>query len=450
MMTVQTASGINRASSYPDPASRSAEIYEEARHVMPGGNTRTTVFMAPYPIYAVRGQGARVYDADGRERLDLINNYTSLIHGHAHPEIVRVAKEQLENGTCFAMPTDAEVTLATLLCERIPTADMVRFANSGTEAVMIAVKAARAYTLRPKVAKLEGAYHGSFDLVETSEESGPSEWGEPDAPAKVAYSAGTPQSVLDETVVLPFNDTQRAEALLRANARELAAILVDAMPPRAGLIAARPDFLAMLRRIADEFDIVLISDEVISFRHGYNGAQAAFGFEADLTTLGKIIGGGFPIGAIAGRARMMSVFDGTNGKPRAPHGGTFNANPMSMAAGRKAMELMDKAAFERLNELGEELRRAATQVFRDERFPAQVTGQGSLARLHIKDTPIVDYRSGYPTPEQRLLMNGLFRNLINHGVLIGSTGLMALSTAMTIADVAEFQSALREAVRELK
>lgn len=449
-MSATTLPGSNLAAAYPDAGSRSAELYEQAKHVMPGGNTRTTVFMAPYPIYAVRGQGARVYDADGRERLDLINNYTSLIHGHAHPEIVRVAKAQLENGTCFAMPTETEVTLATLLCERISTADSVRFANSGTEAVMIAVKAARAHTLRPKIAKLEGAYHGSFDLVETSEESAPGEWGGADAPTKVAYSAGTPQSVLDEVVVLPFNDTERAEALLRAHARELAAIVVDAMPPRAGLIAARPEFLAMLRRVADEFDIVLISDEVISFRHGYGGAQAAFCFEADLTTLGKIIGGGFPIGAIAGRAAVMSVFDGTQGKPRAPHGGTFNANPMSMAAGYKAMELMDEAAFGRLNGLGEQLRQAATKVFRDERFPAQVTGLGSLSRIHTKDTPIVDYRSGYPTAQERKLMSGLFHGLINHGALIGSTGLIAMSTAMTADDVTEFEGALREAVRELK
>ncbi|MGW9331128.1 aspartate aminotransferase family protein [Bosea sp. NPDC055594] len=439
----------NRANAYPDSGSASSALYERACGVMPGGNTRTTVFMAPYPIYAVRGAGARVYDADGHERLDFINNYTSLIHGHAHPQIVKAAKEQLDNGTCFAMPTESEVSLAGLLCERIESADAIRFMNSGTEAVMMAVKAARAYTLRPKIAKLEGAYHGSYDLVETSEESSPENWGE-DAPARVAYSAGTPESVLNEVVVLPLNDTAKAEAILRANARALAAIIIDAMPPRAGLIPCRPDFLAMLRRVADEFGIVLISDEVISFRLGYHGAQGAFDFEADLITLGKIIGGGFPIGAVAGNAKVMSVFDGTKGKPPAPHGGTFNANPMSMTAGRTAMELMDRAEFARIDALGDQLRADVTQLFAEERFPAQITGRGSLARLHMKSTPILDYRSGYPSPEERHMMNALFRSLINNGILIGSTGLMAISTAMKASDIQDFISALRESLRQVR
>lgn len=433
---------------YPDDGSVSASLFAQARKVLPGGNTRTTVFMAPYPIYAVRGAGCYIYDADGVERIDFINNYTSLIHGHAHPEIVRVAREQLEKGACFALPTESEITLASLLCDRIASAEKVRFTNSGSEALMMAIKAARAFTSRPKIAKVEGAYHGSYDFVEVSEDPTPDNWGEP-VPANIPYCAGTPDSVLNEVIVIPFNDARKAEEILRPHARELAAIIVDPLPPRAGLIPASPEFLSTLRRIADEFEIVLISDEVISFRVDYNGAQKAFGFKADLTTLGKIIGGGFPVGAIVGRTDVMSVFDPTQGKPKTPHGGTFNANPMTMMAGLKAMELMTRDAYEQLNQLGDKARHDINGLFRKAGFPAQATGRGSLLRLHMTDAQLTDYRSAYPSTKARNALAQLHRFLLNHGILIGPSGLIALSTAMRQSHVDELCSAIRSGIQDI-
>lgn len=434
---------------FPSDQSRSAALYRRAVDVMPGGNTRTTVYMSPYPIYAQRGAGCYIYDVDGTERIDFINNYTSLIHGHAHPEIVRVAREQLENGTCFAMPTEAEIPLAALLCERIASAEKVRFTNSGTEAVMMAIKAARAYTLRPKIAKAEGAYHGSYDYVEVSEDSTPDNWGDLE-PNNIPYCAGTPSGALDDVVVFPFNNVALAEKILRRNATSLAAIIIDPLPPRAGLCPANADFLAMLRRVADEFDIVLISDEVISFRVGYHGAQGAFDFKADLTALGKIIGGGFPVGAIAGRSEIMAVFDPSGGKPRLPHGGTFNANPMTMASGHKAMELMTRDAFDRINRLGDEAREKLNDLFRSADFPASVTGRGSLLRIHMSREMVTDYRSGYQTAEQRARLSRLHLFLINQNIFIGPSGFVAVSTPMVSSHIGELVTAVRDAIRVIK
>ncbi len=284
---------------YPNSSSNSAHLYERAQRVLPGGNTRTTVFRDPYPIYAHSGNGSRILDVDGIERVDFLNNYTALIHGHAHPSIVRAATSAVENGSCFGAPTESEIRLAEMLVERVPGCENVRFTNSGSEAVMMAVKAARAYTGRPKIAKCEGLYHGSYDFVEVSLDSSPADWGDPAQPNQVPYSAGTPASLLSDVVVLPFNDSEASLRLLEQHATELAAVIVDPLPNRIGLIPASRDFLTTLRNFCSRAGVVLISDEVISFRIGYGGAAAAFGFQADLITLGKVIGGGFPVGAPA-------------------------------------------------------------------------------------------------------------------------------------------------------
>lgn len=433
---------------YPSEQSKSSELYKRALDVMPGGNTRTTVYMAPFPIYAARGEGCYIYDVDGCERIDFINNYTSMIHGHCHPEISAAAKAQLDLGTCFALPTESEISLAALLCDRIESADTLRFTNSGTEAVMMAIKAARAFTLRAKIAKAEGAYHGSYDYVEVSEDSSPDNWGDTE-PNSIPYCAGTPAGAIDDVVVYPFNDVALTEAILRRHAKDLAAIIVDPLPPRAGLPAAKPEFLAMLRKICDENDIVLISDEVISFRVGYRGAQGEFGFNADLTALGKIIGGGFPVGAVAGRSDIMSVFDPSRGKPRLPHGGTFNANPMTMVAGLKAMQLMTPQEFSRINTLGHDARDRLNAIFEDAKFPASVVGHGSLLRLHMTREPVTNYRSSHQNPEQRERLARLYRFLLNHGIFMGPSGLIAISTPMNTSNIDELTKTMQLAVSSI-
>ncbi|MDD9927687.1 MAG: aspartate aminotransferase family protein [Rhodospirillaceae bacterium] len=424
---------------------RSAALHERARASMPGGNTRTTVWRAPHPIYAASGKGCRIIDVDGNTYLDFINNFTSMIHGHANPVIAEAVREQLALGTCFAMPTASEIGLAELLCGRVPSFERIRFTNSGSEAVMMALKAARAHTGRPKIAKCEGAYHGSYDFAEVSLDSAPATWGNAD-PNSVAYSAGTPQSVLDEVIVVPFNKPAEAERILRMHADELACVLVDPMPSRAGLIPASQDYLDMLWQVTRDTGMLLVFDEVVSFRLGYAGAQGLMDIEPDLTTIAKIIGGGFPIGAVAGKEAVMAVFDPRNGKPLAPHGGTFNANPISMVAGTAAMELLTPEAFERLNELGDYARAGARNALEESGVDGQVTGAGSLLRIHMTNIPLVDYRAALPTDAQKAALTSLVDFMHAQGILISETGVCALSTPMGEAEIDELIETLTTAL----
>lgn len=427
---------------------RSRAAYARACAVLPGGNTRTTVFRTPFQIYAAFGEGCRVTDIDGVARIDCINNFTAAIHGYSHPALNAVAMHQLGLGTAFGLPTESEIALAELLAARVGSVDQCRFANSGTEAVMNAIKAARAFNGRPKIAKCEGAYHGTYDYAEISLDSVPGNWGE-EAPASVGYARGTPAGVTDDVIVIPFNNIDAAAAILRAHGDKLAAILVDPMPNRAGLVPADPAYLLMLREIADEIGALLVFDEVISFRLGYHGAQAIWGVAADLTVFGKIIGGGFPVGAVGGRADVMAVFDPSGGKPALPQGGTFSANPMSMRCGLTAMELLDEAAFAYLDRIGERARNGIDRAFADAGIAGQTTGMGSLLRLHFGDHDIRDYRSARPDAQASERLRRLVDLLMANGVIMAGYGLMALSTPMTEDDIDEMVNAVRVSLRGL-
>ncbi len=434
---------------YPEDAPHSAALYERARRVLPGGNTRTTVFMPPFPLYAARGEGCRVWDADGAARIDCINNFTALIHGHAHPVIVGEATAQIALGTAFGMPTEHEIALAELLCERLAHVEQLRFCNSGTEAVMMAIKAARAFTGRARIAKVEGAYHGTYDYAEVSLDPTPRTWGG-NRPNPQPAARGTPDGVLADVVVLPFNDPGAAASLIREAGHSLAAVLLDPMPQRVGLIAASADYVEAVQAAARAVGALLIFDEVICFRLGHGGAQAIWQAEPDLTAFGKIIGGGFPVGAVGGRSDVMAVFDPTGGKPALPHGGTFSANPVTMRAGLAAMTLLDAQTFAHLDALGERMREGMRRALRDARMPGQVTGMGSLLKVHMTDRPITDYRSAYADPPEAARRAALHRALLDHGVLAAPDGLMALSTVMTVADVEAAIAAFGEAVRKVR
>jgi glutamate-1-semialdehyde 2,1-aminomutase len=433
---------------YPDPTSRSHRLYDRALSSLPGGNTRTTVYMKPYPIYAARGEGCRVWDVDGNSYIDCINNFTSLIHGHAHPQLIAAATRQLAIGSAFGLPTESEVDLAELIAQRLPSVEQIRFTNSGTEAVMMALKAARAFTGRPKIAKCEGAYHGSYDYAEVSLDPTPEQWGG-NAPVSVAYAKGTPDNVLADVVTIPFNDPEAAVSLIREHGAELACVLVDPMPNRAGLAPADTAYLEALRRITREVGALLIFDEVITFRLGYRGAQGLWGIDPDLTTLGKIIGGGFPVGAVAGRREFMAVFDPRSGKPALPHGGTFSANPVTMRAGIAAMELLDDAAFARLDAIGEAVRSGIDEAFRKNGVPGGTVGLGSLLKIHFADRPVRDYRSAYLSGQETKRQTAFHRAMLNRGVLAAGYGLMALSTPMTDADVDAIIAAASGALAEV-
>ncbi len=438
---------MSTTDAYRAADSRSAQLFERAKKVLPGGNTRTTLYEAPYPIYAARGKGAVITDVEGQDRLDFINNYTSLIHGHADPDINAAVIAQIPNGVAYAMPTEHEVALAELLVERIPALEQVRFTNSGTEGVMMALKAARAYTGRPKIARFEGSYHGSYDFAEVGYVSPPGQWTDGD-PTSYPTTAGTPQGVLDNVVVLSYNDIEAVERIIECERHNLAAVLIDPMPSRFGLIQAQVPFLQRLRELTRTYGIVLIFDEVISLRVGYHGMQGLLGVTPDLTSMGKIIGGGFAVGALGGSAAIMSVFDPSSGTPKAPHGGTFNANPITMIAGLVAMQKLSREEFDRLDHLGDSLREALAEALDGERVPGQVTGAGSLFNVHLHQRPLKDYRSSVETPAERARRGALHRALVGNGVVMSPTLFGCVSTPMGEGEINTFVDAFRQSLRE--
>lgn len=436
----------------PGPVNtRSAELFDRASDVLPGGNTRTTIFYKPHPAYALRGEGAWLWDVDGNRSLDLNNNYTSLIHGHCHPDIVAEIQRQAAELIAVSMPTEGEVALAEALRLRSPVLERTRFTNSGSEAVMMAIKAARAFTGRSKIAKAEGAYHGSYDAAEVSLSSQPVNWGQ-DVPNRVPYCDGTPSATLDNTVVVPFNDVALSLAILEENAADLAAVLLDPIPGRIGLIRAQPAFLAAIRAFCDRTGTLLIFDEVISFRVAHGGAHTRLGVAPDMVTLGKIIGGGLPVGAVCGREAVMTVFEERQGRTQVPHGGTFNANPMTMAAGATAMRLFDQAACARLDDLSILAQDRLMKVFQRRGVEGDVLREGSLLKISLSAGPKETYRGAYPDPRQNAGEERLFRALLRNGLLIGRNLTAALSTPMTEVEidyfVQQFELALIQSIEK--
>ena len=426
---------------------RSRALHERAAAAMPGGTTRTTTYFDPYPLYIERGQGCRVWDVDGTERIDMLGNYSAMILGHAHPKVVEAIRRQAERGTGFAAANPLEVELAALVCERVPSVDAVRFCNSGTEATMFAMRLARAFTGRPKIARIEGGYHGTHDHAEVSTHPAVAEAGPADAPVARPDSIGTPRWAVEQTVVLPFNNPGAAEAILRRHSSEVAALILEPVIGAGGVIAATPEFLRRLRSITRELGMLLIFDEVISLRVAPGGAQEMYGVTPDLTTMGKIIGGGLPVAAFGGRADVMEMLDPRH-EGSIAQGGTYNGNPLGMAAGLAAMRELTRDVYEELNRKGERVAELLREVFASHGVRVQVNAVGSLFALHFSDRPVVDYRGVAASDKNR--MREFFLALVNHGVLMAPRGMGSLSTPMGEADVDQFIDSVDAAVAELE
>ncbi|MBB2671347.1 UNVERIFIED_ORG: glutamate-1-semialdehyde 2,1-aminomutase [Rhizobium esperanzae] len=388
----------------------------------------------PSPLYIARGEGAYLIDVDGNRLLDLNNNFTTLIHGHGFLPVADAVADLLHRGTCFSNPTEHEITLAELLIERIPAIEHIRFVNSGTEAVMFAIKAARAFTGRSGVARIEGAYHGAYDWAETGQAVSPAIWSDPQRSSAVPAYRGMPPSVGEEVTVIRFNDVADLERRIASAAPSLACILIDPMPSRAGLIAPESSFLAAVGAIAKQYEILVVADEVLNLRQSYAGASARYGLLPDLIAAGKIVGGGFPVGAIGGREEVMRVFASDCGKPLLPQGGTFSANPVSMVAGRVAMEAMTEAAFDSLERLGNSIRAGLRNEIERHGATFSVTGAASLFRIHPKGNQPRDFREAYLEREEADLMARLSRHFLDCGILLPNGAAACLSTAMTKAD----------------
>ncbi|WP_033058226.1 aspartate aminotransferase family protein [Sinorhizobium arboris] len=417
------------------PNAQSERLFARGRSVFPDGTTRATVERDPTPRYVLKGEGAYLIDVDGQRFLDLNNNFTTLIHGHGFAPVMDAVSRLLRDGTCFSNPTVHEIDLAEVLIDRIPAIDQIRFVNTGTEAVMFAIKAARAFTGRSCIAKVEGAYHGSYDWAEAGQGGTPSTWGSPGAPAAVSAYVGTPVSVADEVVILRCNDAEGARRRIAAAADRLACILLDPMPSRGGLIPPDPEFITAVIETARQHGILVVCDEVLNLRQSYRGSSARYGIEPDLIAAGKIIGGGFPVGAIGGSRRVMSVFDGSTDRAKVAQGGTFSANPVSMVAGRVSMEAMTEAAFDRLEAMGDRLRAALTAAIARHQAHFVISGAASLFRIHPKQTLPRDYRETYPSPDEAATIKAMSRFFSNEGIILPVGAAACLSTAMSDAEI---------------
>ncbi len=427
-----------------------AMLIERAKSVLPGGVSRNTLLYDGPLRYVRHGKGCRVVDVDGREYIDFANNVAVHIHGHAYEPIVQAVTQQLKRGTAFTMATEAEVRFAEHLCSRSPAFEKIRFVNSGTEAVMAGMKAARAFTGRPKIAKVEGSYHGAYDFAEVSQGSGPGDWGSADHPAAVPLAEGTPSAVADNMVVLPFNDAEKATTILDEHKSEIACVIVDPVPHRIGMMPVSRVFAKAMRHWADRNGALLMFDEVITFRNGYGGVQEGLGIRPDLTSLGKMIGGGFPVGALAGCDDVMAVFAQGETGLRLPLAGTFSANPVTMTAGVAAMSHYGPETVARLNKLGDYARAGIAEAIQLADACANVCGAGSLLRLHLKERQPHNYREAYPSEKEKRAMNALIAALYDRGIMMIHTGSAALSTPMDHDDIDQLSSAVHAALVSIR
>ena len=421
-------------------------LNEEAKEYLPGGSSRGTAWFDPYPIVADHGAGHYLYDVDGNAYLDFMINATSLILGHAHPDVVGALQEQAARGTAFSAPTKLQTKLASILCDRIPSVERVRFTNSGTEGTLMAIRAARAYTGRHKIAKFEGGYHGSHEYAAVSVRP-PASALDPEGPTAIPEHPGQPPSVVEGVVTLPYNNLEESRRILKAHAHELACVIMEPIASALGYLPADPEFLSGIREATEELGLLLIFDEVQSFRAAPGGAQQSFNVVPDMTCLGKIIGGGLPVGAFGGREDVMALFDPTNGGAEVAHAGTFNANPMTLAAGTVVMEAMTPAIYQRLNALGETLRAKLRAVFDELEVPCQITGTASFFGMHITSEPVTDYRSALRS--DKAMRNALFMGLVNEGVLLQESCSGALSTLTTDTEVDALVDAVREVLHRI-
>jgi glutamate-1-semialdehyde 2,1-aminomutase len=434
---------------YRASSPRSAALHEAARRVMPGGDTRTVAFHAPYPLVITEGRGCRIQDADGRTYIDLLNNYTSLIHGHAHPAVVAAVSERLPFGTAFPAPNEAQTQLAETIVDRVASVDMIRFCNSGSEAVMNALRAARAFTGRDLIVKMEGGYHGTYDDVEVSVRPDPRDpaSGSGHAPIGVLGTRGVPANTTDNVLVTPFNDIEAVERLMRERGQDVAAVIVEPVMGSAGMLPADQAFLETLRVLTLEHDALLIFDEVMSFRLEPGGVQQHYRVRPDLTTFAKIIGGGFPVGGFGGRASVMEQFDPLGPAPLS-QSGTFNGNLITMVAGVAALEAYPPAEVSRINALGERLREGLRAALRDADVPAAVTGYGSFAGLHLGAAEAHTYR------DVALIDKGLARllhlALLLEGIYVAPRLTMCTSTTMDDATIDEVLAGFRRAIRVIR
>ncbi len=421
---------------------RSRRQYERGRTVMPGGVAKGAYFSKPYPLFLVSGEGCYVTTLDGQRLLDCANHHTAGVLGHRHPAVLEAVREQLARGVALGGPTTVEYELAREMTQRVPALERVRFTGSGGEAAQNVLRLVRGWTGRPKIAKFEGAFHGRVDALEISVSPPLDQAGAQAAPQAVPQGRGFVRGAAADTVILPYNRREAVARLLERHRDELAAVWLD---PRAGILTGDREFIRYMRRVTTDLDLLLVMDEVVSFRVGPGGLQAQCGIHPDLTTFGKIIGGGFPIGAFGGRADLMDLLDDARGGTGYMHSGTFHGHPVSLAAGLATLRTLTPAAYDHLTALGDELRAEANALFARRGVAAQAVGDGSLFGFHFTVEPLRDYRSLVTADGERAYRVHLA--LLAQDIMLSSgLSMCALSLPMDRAHVAAVLAALERAV----
>ena len=425
----------------------SFQKHQVAKNYKPGGNTRITQWFDPYPFFVEKGREHSLYDIDGNIYLDFMLNATTLILGHSHPKIVSALTEQVKKGVSFSAPTESQGRLAKLLVERIPSVEKIRFTNSGTEATMLSIMAARAFTNKSKIAKFEGGYHGSQDHVSISVNPSKENIGEETNPGILEHG-GLPDSLLDEVIVMPVNDIEKCKELIYSNRSSLACVIMEPVISNLGYMPLDYDFLKFIREITEELGIVLIFDEIQSFRLSKGGAQETIGITPDITCLGKIIGGGLPVGAFGGKEEIMDLFNPSSDNFLVSHSGTFNGNPMTMEAGESVLNELTDERYIQMNNLGDELRNKLSSVFSELNIEANVTGIGSLFAVNFNESKVNDYRSFIL--RDSFLGRIFFLGLLNQGILWQTKNAGALNILSSSKEIDKFVSASSEIAKKIK
>lgn len=430
---------------YADARPNSRKLHEEACKYMPGGDTRTATFFLPFPNFIKRGEGAYMYDEDGFKLLDFQNNYTSLIHGHAHPETVEAVREQIAKGSAYTAPFEKQIELSKLLTGRFPSVDRIRYTNSGTEANMHALRIARAYTGKAKIIKTEGGYHGTTDVFEASVDPNIKKAGTLDQIKVIPESRGVSENALKDVLVVPFNDIERTKKMIEEQHQEVACLIIEPIMGSAGQITPDVEYLRFLREITEQHNIVLIFDEVVTGRLSLGGAQKHYGVTPDITTMGKIIGGGTPVGAFGGKKEIMQMYDPREKKMY--HSGTFNGNAVTMAAGLATMKAFDQAAVDYVNSLGTMFKDGVIEIYQKLGLNMKISGEGSIYNILFTDKEVKNYRDVAAAHEE--LNKVLYMSLLTKGVFDAERGMFCMSTAMTREDIQFGLDVLEKSLREM-
>ena len=420
---------------------KSKELFEKAKTLLPGGVNSPVRAFEPYPFFVEKAQGSKLFSVDGDTYIDYCMSYGALILGHCHAEVLKAVHEQLNKGTVYGAPTELEVKFVELIRQIYPSMEMLRLVNSGTEATMHAIRLARGFTGRKKIIKFEGCFHGSHDSVLVKAGSGAAWFGTPS-------SLGVPEETASNTIVLPYNNFEALEETLKREGNEIAALILEPVVANSGLILPRNGYLTFLRKKTEEYGIVLIFDEVVTgFRIALGGAQEYYRVRPDMATLGKVLGGGFPIAVFGGKKEIMENL--------APIGkvyqaGTFSGNPVSVAAGYSVLKLLSKErerVYPKLERNCERLVKALKDLVLDYGLKAQVNGLASMFQIFFTATPVTDYATVKTSEIQKF--NVCFKSLLKQGVFIPPSQFETcfLSTAHSEEDINATLTALDYALK---